>query len=426
VSDAGRTVLIMAGGTGGHIFPGLAVADCLRRDGVEVRWLGARGAMECQRVPAAGIPLDVVDIAGLRGKGLRRWLVTPFKLAGAVLASLRLMASLRPACAVSFGGYAAGPGGLAARLRGVPLLVHEQNRVPGLTNRVLARFARRVLQAFPGTWPERLNALTCGNPVRRDVVDLPAPETRLQGRSGPVRVLVTGGSQGARALNRLVPAALGLLADGLRAEVRHQCGRGQVDETLRAYREAGIDICGRPLAGDDEGLGHAPDVSQAPQRQSPASGLPQASPEFQSPASGLPQALPEFPSAASGLPQPQCQVTEFIEDMASAYGWADVVVCRSGALTVSEVAAAGLPAVFVPFPHAVDDHQTRNAEFLAEAGAALLLPEAGLDARAMADALGGLLGDPGRRLDMACKARARAVPDSAERVAGLCREYLVR
>jgi UDP-N-acetylglucosamine--N-acetylmuramyl-(pentapeptide) pyrophosphoryl-undecaprenol N-acetylglucosamine transferase len=360
VSRAGQSVLIMAGGTGGHIFPGLAVADSLRQLGVEVRWLGARGGMECQRVPSWGIPLDVVDISGLRGKGAGRWLRAPWKLLRAVSQAVRLLGENRPACAISFGGYAAGPGGLAARLRGVPLLVHEQNRVPGLTNRVLARFASRVLQAFPGTWKAGMRPVTCGNPVRQDVAALPAPEKRLAGRSGPVRLLVTGGSQGARSLNRLVPAALERVPPGLQVEVRHQCGRGWLEETTDAYQAAGL----------------------------------------------------------------EADVTEFIDDMAGAYGWADLLVCRAGALTVSEVAAAGLAAVFVPFPHAVDDHQTRNAEFLVERGAALLLAEAGLDAERLAQALNDLLGDRPRQIDMAIRSRAAATPDSAGQVARLCREFL--
>jgi UDP-N-acetylglucosamine--N-acetylmuramyl-(pentapeptide) pyrophosphoryl-undecaprenol N-acetylglucosamine transferase len=361
VSRVGQSVLIMAGGTGGHIFPGLAVADSLRQRGVEVRWLGARGGMECQRVPSWGIPLDVVDISGLRGKGATRWLGAPWKLLRAVLQAVRLLGANRPACAISFGGYAAGPGGLAARLRGIPLLVHEQNRVPGLTNRVLARFAARVLQAFPGTWDASLQPVTCGNPVRRDVAALAAPERRLADRNGPVRLLVTGGSQGARSLNRLVPGALQQIPPGLLLEVRHQCGRGWLEETVDAYKAAGL----------------------------------------------------------------EADVTEFIDDMAGAYGWADVVVCRAGALTVSEVAAAGLAAVFLPFPHAVDDHQTRNAEFLVERGAALLLAEAGLDAERLAHSLAGLLGDRSLQLDMAIRSRAAATPDSAGQVADLCREFLL-
>jgi UDP-N-acetylglucosamine--N-acetylmuramyl-(pentapeptide) pyrophosphoryl-undecaprenol N-acetylglucosamine transferase len=379
----------MAGGTGGHIFPGLAVADSLRQRGVEVRWLGARGGMECQRVPSRGIPLDVVDISALRGKGVGRWLRAPWALLRAVSQAAKLLGSHRPACAISFGGYAAGPGGLAAWLRGVPLLVHEQNRVPGLTNRVLARFAKRVLQAFPGTWEAALRPVTCGNPVRKEVVAIAAPATRLAGRSGPIRLLITGGSQGARALNRLVPETLASLPEATRMEVRHQCGRGWLEETRAAYREVGIEVatvCGKPLAADRA------------------------------------QARPHSPSAeAAGR---RVEVTEFIEDMAEAYAWADAVVCRAGALTVSEVAAAGLPALFVPFPHAVDDHQTRNAEYLVEREAALLVPEAGLDARRLGDKLAGLLGDRRLQLEMATRSRAASMPDAAAQVADLCQEFL--
>lgn len=385
-SQPAAAVLIMAGGTGGHIFPGLAVAASLRRRGVEVRWLGARGGMECRQVPPHGIELDVVDIAGLRGKGAARWLLAPWKLLRAVAQAARLLRARRPACAISFGGYAAGPGGLAARLRGIPLLVHEQNRVPGMTNRVLAPFAAHVLQAFPGTWDERRRPLTCGNPVRREVTDLPAPAERLAGREGPTRLLVTGGSQGARSLNQLLPQALALLPADVQVEVRHQCGRDRGEETRAAYAAAGMDVTvGARLAGDSS---------------------------------------TSDPSPARRAPTALVDVTEFIDDMAEAYGWADLVVCRAGALTVSEVAAAGLPAVFLPFPHAVDDHQTRNAEFLVERGAAVLLPEAITEAPDLAAVLAGLLQDRGKRLEMAVRARAAAIPDAADRVAALCAEYL--
>ena len=356
----GQGVLIMAGGTGGHIFPGLAVAESLRQQGVAVSWLGASGAMECQRVPAAGITLQTVDITGIRGKGLLSWLGLPFRLIKAVVQAFRVIGRVSPACAVSFGGYAAGPGGLAARIRGVPLLVHEQNRIPGMTNKVLARLADTVLQAFPGTWPANLHARDCGNPVRSNVVDLPPPEQRMAERSGPTRLLITGGSQGARALNRVLPDALARIPAGRRPEVLHQAGKGWQVETRAAYAEAGV----------------------------------------------------------------ESEVTEFIDDMAAAYGWADLVVCRAGALTVSELAAAGLASVLVPFPHAVDDHQTMNARFLVEAGAAELLPETGCSPESLANLFERLLWDRNRLMTMAAAARSVAVPDAAERVAKLCKEYL--
>ena len=359
MSSGSRGVLIMAGGTGGHIFPGLAVADSLTGQGVAVRWLGARGGMECQKVPEAGIPLDVVDISGLRGKGLARWIIMPWKLLRAVFQAFRLLGAHRPACAVSFGGYAAGPGGLAARLRGIPLLVHEQNRVPGMTNRVLAKMARKVLQAFPGTWDESLDPVSCGNPVRKAVVDLAGPSIRMADREGAIRVLVTGGSQGARALNLLVPEALAALPPGLAFEVRHQAGKGRKQETEQAYGEPGYPV----------------------------------------------------------------EITEFIVDMAAAFAWADIVICRSGALTVSELAAAGIASILVPFPHAVDDHQTRNAEFLVESGAAVVMQESDTDARSLSSVLEDLISDRQKLVDMAERARAASVPDSAERVARLCMEY---
>jgi UDP-N-acetylglucosamine--N-acetylmuramyl-(pentapeptide) pyrophosphoryl-undecaprenol N-acetylglucosamine transferase len=353
-------VLIMAGGTGGHIFPGLAVAESLRGRGIAVRWLGASGAMECQQVPAVGIELHTVDISALRGKGVGRWLIMPWLLLRAVYQAFCILGALRPACAISFGGYAAAPGGLAARLRGVPLLVHEQNRVPGMTNRVLSRMARIVLQAFPGTWQESLHARTCGNPVRAEVVTLQSPGERLSGRSGRGRLLITGGSQGARFLNRLIPSALALLPPGKQPEIRHQAGKGGREETCTRFREAGI----------------------------------------------------------------EAEVCEFIEDMAGAYAWADLVVCRAGALTVSELAAAGVASILVPFPFAVDDHQSRNAEFLVEVEAAEMIPEADCNAECMAAVLERLFGNRQELVRMARAARSVSIPDSADRVATLCMEFM--
>jgi UDP-N-acetylglucosamine--N-acetylmuramyl-(pentapeptide) pyrophosphoryl-undecaprenol N-acetylglucosamine transferase len=351
-----QPVMILAGGTGGHIFPGLAVAASLKRRGLSVHWLGAQGGMECQKVPAANIPIDTVTISGLRGKGLKRWLALPWNLLHAVKQARSVMRRLQPGCAVSFGGYAAGPGGLAARFSGVPLIIHEQNRIPGLTNRVLAKFSSHVLQAFPSTWPEKMKAITCGNPVRDDLVAILPPEQRLSGREGKLRLLITGGSQGARALNEFLPSAVARLPSNLAIEVRHQAGKGRAQETAQAYEQAGV----------------------------------------------------------------QAEVVEFIDDMAAAYGWADLVVCRSGALTVSELAAVGLPAILVPFPFAVDDHQTRNAEWLVSAGAARLQDEASCSIESMASHLTELLSDRARLLSMACAARSLAVPDSADRVAEIC------
>ena len=272
----------------------------------------------------------------------------------------RLLARHRPACAVSFGGYAAGPGGIAARMLGVPLLVHEQNRVPGLTNRVLALFASQVLEAFPQSWRKRGGVRTCGNPVRAGVAALPPPAERWAGRSGPIRLLVTGGSQGARSLNRAVPSAIAALPRALRPDILHQAGRAELGMSREAYHAAGV----------------------------------------------------------------EAKVEAFIDDMAAAYSWADLVVCRAGALTVSELAAAGLGAILVPFPHAVDDHQARNAQFLAENGAARMLRESERLAADLCEIFTELLADRARLQHMAEIARAHAMPDAADCVAALCQEYL--
>ncbi len=356
----GQGVLIMAGGTGGHIFPGLAVAEVLRKRNIPVRWLGAEGGMETRTVPAAGIDLDVVAITGLRGKGLMRWVRMPFMLLRAVWHARRLLEANRPSCAVSFGGYAAAPGGIAAWTKGIPVLVHEQNRIPGMTNRLLTRFARKILQGFPGTFPEEISAIDSGNPVRHEVAAIAEPQIRLAGRTGPVRVLITGGSQGAQVLNTVVPGALKLLSPSASIEIRHQAGAKRVDEALEAYKEAGINA----------------------------------------------------------------DIQPFISDMAEAYAWADLVICRSGALTVAEIAAAGVASVLVPFAYAVDDHQTRNAEYLADAGAAVILAQSTLAPQILADALKPLLSDRDVLLTMATAARSKALPDAAEKVVEACQEWV--
>ena len=345
-------VLILAGGTGGHIFPGLAVAAALQARGVPVLWLGADGGMETQLVPPRGIALYTIAIKGLRGKGVVALLTAPIRVLSAVRAALRVVDKRKPRAVVSFGGYAAGPGGIAARLRGTPLIVHEQNRAPGMTNRVLARFARSVLTGFPQTF-KRVTEEVVGNPVRTEIALLPDPTERFSQRAGALRLLVLGGSQGARALNSAVPKALA----GLRGtvEVRHQCGVRLRDEAVRAYADAGI----------------------------------------------------------------VASVEPFIADMAEAYAWADLVVCRAGALTLAELCAAGVGSVLVPFPLAVDDHQTRNAEYLVQRNAAVLLPQGDALADELRVTLATLASDPARRLQMAQAARQLAKPDAAERVADI-------
>ena len=358
---SGQGVLIMAGGTGGHIFPGLAVADVLRQQNVPVRWLGAEGGMETRSVAEAGIDLDLVAISGLRGKGLKRWIRMPLMLIRAVWQARRLLEAHRPGCAVSFGGYAAAPGGIAAWTKGIPLLVHEQNRIPGLTNRLLARFSRRILQGFPETFPKKMSPVDCGNPVRWQVAALPEPQSRLAGRTGPVRLLITGGSQGAQVLNLVVPEALKILISSVSFEVRHQAGAKRVSEAHDAYDLAGV----------------------------------------------------------------AAEITPFIDDMAAAYAWADLVICRSGALTVAELAVAGVASVLVPFMHAVDDHQTRNAEYLSSGNAAIILAQASLDPQVLATTLKPLLSDRAVLFSMACSARQLALPNAAEKVAEACGEWVI-
>jgi UDP-N-acetylglucosamine--N-acetylmuramyl-(pentapeptide) pyrophosphoryl-undecaprenol N-acetylglucosamine transferase len=351
-NTAARPVLILAGGTGGHIFPGLAVAQALRERGVPVRWLGADGGMETRLVPQHGIAIDTIPVRGVRGKGLSTLLRAPLHVMQAVSAARRVLQAIRPAAVISFGGFAAGPGGIAARMVGVPLIVHEQNRAPGMTNRVLSHAAQHVLTGFPGTFGviERV----VGNPVRSSIAALPAPAQRFAGREGPLRLLVLGGSQGARALNAAVPAAVAALHGDVAFDVRHQCGEKMLDDARRAYAEAGVDASVEP----------------------------------------------------------------FIADMAAAYAWADLVVCRAGALTLAELCAAGVGSVLVPFPQAVDDHQTKNARYLVERRAAVLLPQSDELAARLVDALRAHA-DRARLLELASAARAIAKPDAARDVADI-------
>ena len=352
------TIGVMAGGTGGHVFPALAVAETLREQGMQVFWIGTRRGMESRLVPEHGFEMEWVRIEGLRGKGLTQLLGAPFKLIAALWQAGRILRRRAPAVVLGMGGFASGPGGLAARVLGLPLVIHEQNRVPGMTNQWLARIATRVFEAFPGSFPLRRMAVATGNPVRRPIAELPPPRERFAGRSGPSRLLVVGGSLGAKALNETVPAALALIPEEERPQVRHQAGQQTLEIARQAYAAAGV----------------------------------------------------------------QADVTPFIHNMAEAYGWADLVVCRAGALTVSELAAAGVGSILVPFPHAVDDHQTGNARYLADAGAAKLVPQRDLTAVGLAELLRGLQRDPAALLSMAEAARALANPDAARRIAAACWE----
>jgi UDP-N-acetylglucosamine--N-acetylmuramyl-(pentapeptide) pyrophosphoryl-undecaprenol N-acetylglucosamine transferase len=346
--------MIMAGGTGGHVFPGLAVADYLREAGWRVIWLGAKTGMEAALVPKRGYDMAWVSFSGLRGKGPLTFFLLPAKLLLAFWQSARAIFAHRPDVVLGMGGYISFPGGMMAALFGKPLVVHEQNAIPGLANKVLAGVADRVLCAFPGALK---GATLTGNPVRPGIAAMAAPESRYAGRSGPLRVLVVGGSLGAKVFNDVVPRALALLS-GPRPLVTHQSGAQHAESLRQAYSSAGV----------------------------------------------------------------QARTQAFIDDMAAAYAEADLVVCRAGATTVAEIAAAGVASVLVPYPHAVDDHQTANARFLADAGAAVLLPQSELSAERLAELLGGF--DRVRLRDMARRARSLARPDATSAVAMACAELV--
>ena len=363
-------LLVVAAGTGGHVYPALAVAERLRSMGVDVAWLGTAAGIESRLVPAAGFAFHVSRVAGLRGKGAARWLVAPVLLLRSSLRAVAVLVRVRPHVVLGMGGYGAGPGGLVARLAGIPLVIHEQNAVPGLTNRILAWFANRVLEAFPASFSARRRAVHTGNPVREALVHGPAPEVRLAHRSGRLRVLVIGGSQGARALNEVVPRALAVDSLAFEVTVRHQCGPAHVEATRDAYAAHRV----------------------------------------------------QTGTTAGNAAETTAEITGYIEDMAAAYTWADVAICRAGAMTVAELAAVGVASILVPFPHATDDHQSRNARFLVDRGAAILVPEDRLDAGLLAATLRALHEDRGRVEAMSRAAHGVAVRDAARRVAAECLE----
>lgn len=352
-----RRVLIMAGGTGGHVVPALSLAKGLAERGVTIEWLGSPRGIENRLVPAAGIPLHRIDVAGLRGNGLAGWLAVPWRLSRAIWQSLQVIRRFDPQLVVGLGGFASGPGGLAARLSGKPLIVHEQNAVAGMTNRALARMATRVYAAFPGAFPGR-RAEVVGNPVRSDIAALGEhPKTVQQLHDRPLRLLVLGGSLGAQSLNEKLPMALAALEPLRRPQIRHQAGRDKDDVTREAYRTVGV----------------------------------------------------------------EAEVSAFIDDMAEAYDWADLIVCRAGALTIAELTAAAKPSLLVPFPHAVDDHQTQNARHLVEAGGAELIQQAELTPERLTAALDALLKSD-VLASMAVKARQVAHLDAVERLVSGCME----
>jgi len=351
-----KKLLVMAGGTGGHVFPAIAVSQYLQQQGWEIQWLGTADRMEAQLVPKHGIKINFIQISGLRGKGIGALLKAPFAIFRAVLQAKKIIQQYQPDAVLGMGGYVSGPGGIAAKLCGVPVILHEQNAVAGLTNVWLAKIAKRTLQAFPTAFAD---AEVVGNPVRADLFQMPAPEQRFAERSGKLRILVMGGSQGARVLNQNVPKMVAQMLD--RLEVCHQVGAGAVENVTALYRDLGVEI-----------------------------------------------------GAESAV-----KITEFIDDIAQAYAWADLVICRSGALTVCELAAVGTPAIFVPFQHK-DRQQYLNATYLANAGAAKIIEQSELTPEILVNLVADLNRE--KLSQMAVKAKAMSAPLSAQRVAEVIME----
>ncbi len=351
-----RPVLIMAGGTGGHVFPALAVADELRSRGIPVVWLGTKAGIESRLVPQAGYPIEWMSITGLRGKNTLTLLLAPVRIALACWQALAVLSRRKPCAVLGMGGFASGPGGLMAWLIRKPLLVHEQNAIAGLTNKILARFADVVLQAFPGVFK---NAQTTGNPVRRAICEIEEPVNRLaqrQAQQKNLRLLVVGGSLGAVKLNEIIPQALSKINKEHRPEVIHQTGVKNIESAKKSYSDAGV----------------------------------------------------------------EARVEAFIDDMPAVYEWADLVICRAGAMTVFELAAAGVASILVPYPHAVDDHQTHNAFYLEKNGAAIIKQQSELSTDWLVAALNDFSNDRKKLLDMAIAARKLAIPDSAKTIADAC------
>lgn len=353
MSATQKTALVMAGGTGGHIFPGLAVAQALREQGWKVHWLGAPGSMEERLVPPQGFPLETIDFSGVRGKGLLTLALLPLRLLRAFAQAWAVVRRVRPDVVIGLGGYISFPGGMMATLAGKPLILHEQNSVAGMANKVLANVASRVFCAFPNALP---GAQWVGNPLRQAFLQQPPPAERFAGRSGPLRILVVGGSLGAKALNDTVPQALALIPPEQRPQVRHQSGAKQMQALQASYAAAGV----------------------------------------------------------------QAELTPFIDDTASAYAQADLVICRAGASTVTELAAVGAAAIYVPFPHAVDDHQTTNARFVVDAGGGWVVQQTALSPEKLAHMIQNM--QRSTLLETAQKAKMMQKTEATAAVVAACQE----
>jgi UDP-N-acetylglucosamine--N-acetylmuramyl-(pentapeptide) pyrophosphoryl-undecaprenol N-acetylglucosamine transferase len=358
-----KTILVMAGGTGGHIFPALAVAEVLKHKGARIEWLGTRNGLESRLVPDQNYPIHYIDIGGLRGKGIKTLLLLPFRLLKAMIQTFKVYQQTKPDVVLGMGGFVTGPGGIVGWLTGRPLVLHEQNAIAGLTNKILFRFARKVFAAFPGAFAADNKLSVVGNPVRKSITEIPAPNERNHQETSHLHLLIIGGSLGATALNEIVPAAISLMLNCEhhfeKIVVRHQCGEKHLDATEKNYE----------LLNNKE-------------------------------------------------PLIKINIMSFIDNMAENYAWADLIICRSGALTVSEIAAAGVASILVPFPYAVDDHQTANARYLAEADAAILIQQNELNSEKLASILSNL--EKNILQAMAFNARKLSISNAAEVVAEEC------
>lgn len=345
----GKRIVIMAGGTGGHVFPALAVAQSLTEKDWQVSWLGTHNGLESRVIPENGIEIDWLSVAGMRGKGLAAKLKAVFMLLKSCLQASRILRRRKPDVVLGMGGFVAGPGGLMAKLLGIPLIIHEQNRIPGTTNRLLARIANQILEAFPGSFKKSVNAKCTGNPLRKQFLNLSSGESR-QAAGQDIRILIVGGSQGAQVLNEIVPEAVAELKN---VQIKHQTGVAMYEQVESRYKALGINA----------------------------------------------------------------EVNVFIEDMVSAYQWADMMICRAGAMTVSEIAAIGIPAIFIPLPNAIDNHQVANARYLTDAGAGICLMQKELNSKILAEEITRIL----KQLDVMGKAAKKCARlDATEVVAGYC------
>lgn len=376
-----KRVLIMAAGTGGHVFPALAVAKKFKDQGIDVIWLATHQGMEVKWVTSENIPIFPIDIGGLRGKGVLAWLMLPIKFLRALIQSMRIISNTKPNLVLGMGGFVCGPGGVAAYLLNTPLVIHEQNAIPGLTNQCLANFLTRgkpkptrgikVLAAFSNSFSAKIKAILTGNPVREELLQFEPPEKRWQNRSGRLKILVLGGSRGAQSINQVVPKAIALMPPAERPDMYHQTGDTHIEATQRLYEQEAV--------GKDEN-----------------------------------QSVLAYSN----------RVVSFIDDMAKAYLWADLVICRAGAITLAELCNVGIGSILIPFPHAVDDHQTKNAEYLIKAGAAILLPQTQLTAEALAKQLTYFSVNHSKVIDMANRAYSLRTPDATEKVVEQCKEYI--